>query len=236
MQLVRGGICRSAGGLILFLHLSDGLQDSSIKGYLSAVRRMQIVYGLGDPFVASWPVLECTLKGIQLRQAKNSATRPQHRLPVTPAILRLLRQFWEACCMCFFGFLCSGEATVPSLREHNPEGNLSEGDVTLDRLSAPTLVQICIKASKTDPFRKGVVQHCFSTSLFHIIDSVAFCISIPFQFCKFQVQSCHVMLLCQMCVTRHKPSYQVPSERGFLYFGPSSRMHRISSVLCWFSL
>jgi len=53
----------------------DGLQHSSIKGYLSAIRRMQIVDGLGDPFVASWPVLECALKGIKLRQAKKAATR-----------------------------------------------------------------------------------------------------------------------------------------------------------------
>ena len=41
-------------------HLADdGLQHSSIKGNLSAVRRMQTVYGLGDPFVVSWSVLEC---------------------------------------------------------------------------------------------------------------------------------------------------------------------------------
>ena len=152
-------------------HLADdGLQHSSIKGYLSAVRRMQIVYGLGDPFVASWPILDCALKGIKLRQAKKAATRPQPRLPVTPAVLRLLRQCWEAekhnpdyimlwaaCCMCFFGFLRSGEVTVPSLREYDPESHLSEGDVTLDKLSVPTLVQVRIKASKTDPFRKGVV-------------------------------------------------------------------------------
>ena len=42
---------------------SGGLQHSSIKGYLSAVRRLQIVCGMGDPFAVSWPLLECTLKG-----------------------------------------------------------------------------------------------------------------------------------------------------------------------------
>jgi len=45
---------------------------------------------------------------------------------------------------------------VPSMREYDPEGHLSEGDVTLDSLTAPTVVQVHIKASKTDPFRKGV--------------------------------------------------------------------------------
>ena len=63
---------------------------------------------------------------------------------------------WVACCMCFFGFLHSGEVTVPSAREYDPGGHLSEGDVTPDDVS---LVQVRIKASKTDPFRKGVVVY-----------------------------------------------------------------------------
>jgi len=41
-------------------HLADdSLQHYSIKGDLSAVRRMQTMYGLGDPFVVSCSVLEC---------------------------------------------------------------------------------------------------------------------------------------------------------------------------------
>ena len=39
-------------------HLMDeGLQQSSIKGYLSAICRMQIVKGMGDPFASSLPLL-----------------------------------------------------------------------------------------------------------------------------------------------------------------------------------
>ena len=73
---------------LFVVHLADeGLQHSSIKGYLSAVRRMQIVFGMGDPFVASWTLLECTLRGIKLGQAKRVATHSHPRLPVTPAIL-----------------------------------------------------------------------------------------------------------------------------------------------------
>ena len=75
----------SENQMCLFVaHLADeGLQHSSIRGYLSAVRRMQIVFGMGDPFVASWPLLECTLRGIKLGQAKRVATRSHPRLPVT---------------------------------------------------------------------------------------------------------------------------------------------------------
>lgn len=158
-------------------HLAEeGLKHTSVKGYLSAIRRLQIVGGMGDPFVASWPRLECALKGLKLRQAKKASTRPRPRLPVTPAILRSMRKFWEedrhsrdnimlwaACCMCFFGFLRSGEVTVPSLKEYDAEGHLSEGDVSLDSLSNPTVVQVLIKASKTDPFRKGVTLYLGKT-------------------------------------------------------------------------
>ena len=42
--------------------MDEGLQHTSIKGYLSAIRRLQIVKGLGDPFAASWPLLEYTLR------------------------------------------------------------------------------------------------------------------------------------------------------------------------------
>ena len=63
---------------------------------------------------------------------------------------------WAACCTCFFGFLRSGEITVPSAGEYDPGAHLSYGDVTLDSRESPTMAQVNIKASKTDPFRKGV--------------------------------------------------------------------------------
>ena len=74
--------------------MEEGLQHSSIKGYFSAIHRLQIIKGLGDPFAASWPLLEYTLRGIKLRQAKQE-TRAKKRLPVTPDILRKLRKSWE---------------------------------------------------------------------------------------------------------------------------------------------
>ena len=50
--------------------MDEGLQHNSIKGYLSAIRRLQIVRGLGDPFVASWPLLEYTLRVIKTVSSK----------------------------------------------------------------------------------------------------------------------------------------------------------------------
>lgn len=59
---------------------------------------------------------------------------------------------------CFFGFLHSGEIVVPSAAAYDPSARLSVGDVTLDNREAPTMAQITIKASKTDPFRIGVAE------------------------------------------------------------------------------
>ena len=58
--------------------------------------------------------------------------------------------------MCFYSFLRSGEITVASMAEFDPEGHLCESDVALDRLKNPEVVRVHIKASKTDPFRQGV--------------------------------------------------------------------------------
>ena len=144
------------------------LKHQTIKCYLSGVRHMQIIGGFGDPFEQSLPLLEYVLRGIKSDQAKRGTT-VRTQLPITPSILQRLRLVWErdpgnsdhimlwaACCTCFFGFLRSGEIVVPSAEEYDPSAHLSYGDVTLDSRESPSVAQVNIKASKTDPFRKGV--------------------------------------------------------------------------------
>ena len=63
---------------------------------------------------------------------------------------------WAAVTMCFCGFLRSGEAVVPSQSGYDPSCHHSYGDVRVDNTQAPSFIEVCIKASKTDPFRKGV--------------------------------------------------------------------------------
>ena len=46
--------------------------------------------------------------------------------------------------MCFYGFLRSGEVTLTSGQEFDPEADLSEGDVALDDLVNPTVVTVHI--------------------------------------------------------------------------------------------
>ena len=59
-------------------------------------------------------------------------------------------------CACFFGFLRSGEITVPTLAGYEAGTHLSMADVTVDVPALPQVIRLNIKASKTDPFRQGV--------------------------------------------------------------------------------
>jgi len=86
-----------------------------------------------------------------------------------PSILRWLRQFWQAhpnrhdalmlwaaAYMWFFGFLWAGKVVVPSASEYNSSVHLSQGDIRVDNTSSPQYLEVKIKASKMDPFWKGV--------------------------------------------------------------------------------
>ena len=145
---------------------NEGLSAGTVKSYLSAARYTQISLGLKDLNVAGMPQLEFVVKGLKKRTATRQS---QVRLPITPEILRALKKVWEgdadrekavmlwaAVCMCFFGFLCSGEVVVPTDSEYDKTVHLPYGDVRVDSTVNPQYLEVRIKESKTDPFRKGV--------------------------------------------------------------------------------
>ena len=67
----------------------------SVKSYLSAVRHAQITARFPDPFKnADLSRLECILKGLKRQQA-HRGTPANPRLPITPDILRSLKQLWD---------------------------------------------------------------------------------------------------------------------------------------------
>ena len=123
---------------------------------------------LGDPKLGGMPKLEQVIKGVKREYTKISPGK-RVRLPITPDILLKLRGVWEArskhydsimlwkaCCLCYFGFLRTGEITVPSEAAYDAGEHLSFADVMVDSVSNPTLLKVRIKASKTDLFRHGV--------------------------------------------------------------------------------
>ena len=114
------------------------------------------------------PHLHYVLRGTKSEKAKRQAPSKQH-LPITPAILlkvyALLEHdpsnfdnimIWAASLVCFFGFLRSGEITIPSVTNYDASTHLNPSDISVDVPSQPTVVQLRIKQSKTDPFQRGV--------------------------------------------------------------------------------
>ena len=150
---------------VAFLY-KENLAGGTVKSYLAAIRHSQISLGLGDPNMGRMIRLEYVVKGLK-RKATQAARRV--RLPITPTILGQLKRVWQkrrdrrdtsmlwaAATMCFFGFLRAGEVVTSGNRVFDPASNLAYGDVRLDNRSPPQFLEVRIKASKTDPFRRGV--------------------------------------------------------------------------------
>ena len=108
---------------------------------------------------------------------REKGVEKRERLPISPDILRKIKGVWEmstiqpdtkmlwaACCLGFFGFLRSGEMTVPSQSGYDPDCHLSYGDITVDSPRNPQVIRVAIKQSKTDPFRKGIDLYVGRTS------------------------------------------------------------------------
>ena len=119
--------------------------------------------------------LEHVLRGIKRELSKKSSTS-KPRLPMTPNILLKLRSvleedpaafdnimLWAACCMCYFGFLRSGEVCTPSVTDYDPSAHLSFSDIAVDSHENTSSIAVKIKASKTDPFRQGVTIYLGAT-------------------------------------------------------------------------
>ena len=106
---------------------------------------------------------------------------------------------WAACCLGFFGFLRSGEFTVPEDGEFDPGKHLSFSDLAVDSLSTPKVLSVCIKQSKTDPFRLGVTIFVGKIDAFLCPVSAYLVLSGPWEGLLFRFQNdlplCHSRLV-----------------------------------------
>ena len=130
---------------------------------------MQITIGLPEPKeFSSLPRLRLVQSGIKRAHAQRSPLSNRIRLPITPAILGMVKEhwtpraadrdikmLWAASVLCFFGFFRAGEITLPSLNAFDSGKHLSWGDIAVDSLEAPTMLKIRLKKSKTDQLGNG---------------------------------------------------------------------------------
>ena len=159
------GLCKFVAKLA-----EEGLKHRTIKAYLSGVRHLHIMEGLGDPFKQPLEQLHYVLRGVKRCEGEQGKTT-RERLPISPEILRSIKvewgrvqplshdrvMLWAACCVAFFGFLRAGELTVPGVEAFDPATHLTREDLAVDNPEDPSVFRIRLKASKTDPFRKGVL-------------------------------------------------------------------------------
>lgn len=90
------------------------------------------------------------------------------RLPISVELLEKLRAAWEtegsrdtamlwiACSLCFLGFVRSGELTLPEGHTFDLNKHLCFAALAVDKRENPQMVQVTLKTSKTDLFRKRV--------------------------------------------------------------------------------
>ena len=114
------------------------------------------------------PHLQYVVLDIRLEEARLNR-QPRQRLPVTIEVLRKIHSIlsldpnnfnnimlWAAYLLSFFGFLRLGEVTIPDQNSYDPQVHLNFQDISADNPTLPSLLQIRIKTSKTDPFCQGV--------------------------------------------------------------------------------
>ena len=119
----------------------QGLAPSTTRTYLAAIRHAQVVGGFPEPRAqSSLPRLRLVQSGARRDRAQTGQPPSRTRLPITPPILRRMREswtgdgddvmLWAAALSCFFGFFRAGEITVPSATAFDPAAHLAWGDVS----------------------------------------------------------------------------------------------------------
>lgn len=157
-----GLLCRFAAFLA-----KEGLAPTTIRGYLSAVAHWQLLSDRGDPGIHLMKRLGLVMRGIK-REAAKSSHRREKKLPITAEVMKKLKgawakggnpdavMLWAAASLAFFAFLRAGELTIPTEKGFEKGVHLECRDITPDSWEHPSRLKVTIKASKTDPFRRGV--------------------------------------------------------------------------------
>ena len=145
----------------------QGLTPQTVKGYLAAVRNMQVSLGLPDPRdQSSLPMLKRVQAGIQ-RKRSMAGPASRTRLPITASVLERIRRqlessshpnkelVWAVAGTAFFGFFRLGELLPESASQVSPAASIMWGEVAVDSRENPAMVRIHLKRSKCDQVGAG---------------------------------------------------------------------------------
>ena len=121
-----------------------------------------------EPFISNkvLPILFATVYACSVLYTASKVLRASSsRLPITDDLILVIWKslnlqlpdhcmFWVGYTLGHFG-LCGPRNSVPSLARFSPLVHLDVQDITVDSSTDPSCIPVTIKASKTDPFRKG---------------------------------------------------------------------------------
>lgn len=141
-------------------YMANSVSYKTIKVYLAGVRLWHVLEGLPDP--TQDPRLHYAIVGIKRQQGDNT----RRRLPITISVLKSIksrlhhfafdiadkRMLWAASCVAFYGFLRASEFTCQAKNRFDPDQSLLRQDI----IRTDTMFLLKVKASKTDPFRRGL--------------------------------------------------------------------------------
>ena len=120
--------------------------------------------GIGLPALNHASMTRLKIIGKGMQRSSGSSRNPKNRLPVTPTILRRIKEQWAYrpteyaiimfWAVAFFGFFRLGEILMPPGEAYDSTSHLSATDVAN---------KIRLKQSKTDEFGKGVMVYIART-------------------------------------------------------------------------
>ena len=121
-------------------------------------------YSVRHPSLEAHPVLNYALRGLHRFPV---GKKPRPNLPITPAILQKIFQFWSCTphqfehillwtvfCLGCFGFMHSGEFICPSMSAFTSD-MLTAQDISVDYRAHPSYIVVRLKCSKNDLFAVG---------------------------------------------------------------------------------
>ena len=136
---------------------------NTIKVYLSGVHQLHIQEGLSSLPTADVAMLAQVLRGIRVSQATTQPhSRQSQYMLITPKTLQQVKahqqedlpsqdriMLWVAFLTCFFGFFTSREICVEHSESFDLSMDLSVGNMRVDNLHNPRIIQIWLLKSKT---------------------------------------------------------------------------------------
>lgn len=144
--------------------LAKTVQHSTIKVYLAAVKNDHLLHNTELP-LHSFKRLHYLLRGIKRFQGTSQFVRKPITLLQLDSFFAQLQPFsagnsdskmlWAAICLAFFGFMRISEFTCT--QTFVPSEHLTLQDITFSPSpTLPSCMKVVLKASKADPFRKGI--------------------------------------------------------------------------------